>query len=102
MGLLTGDRSRPQDAIQVSGDEDPRPECSRIRCPVVIVHGQDDDVIPDTQAKMLADAIPGARVLLTGLYAHTGSSAFDPRGAVEEARTMMGILGAIAGAAAPP
>lgn len=80
---------------------DPRPVCPRVRCPITIVHGQDDDVIPHTHARMLAEAIPAAKVILTGLYAHTGSSTIDPRLAIQEVSAMLGILDAIIGAAAP-
>ncbi|MEM9194215.1 MAG: hypothetical protein AAGF12_33880 [Myxococcota bacterium] len=43
------------------------------RCPVTVVHGRDDDVIPYEQSEQLADLIPGdPSVHLTGLYAHSG------------------------------
>lgn len=78
---------------------DPRRACSRVTCPVTLVHGQDDDVIPHTQSALLAEAMPGARLLVTGLYSHTGSSTVDPRAAIEEGRTMLGIIDSIADAA---
>ncbi len=56
---------------------DPRPLLERIRCPVTLVHGMDDDVIPYVQSQRLAAALPAAarpRVLLTGLYGHTAKS----------------------------
>jgi pimeloyl-ACP methyl ester carboxylesterase len=84
---------------------DPRPACARIRCPVTIVHGRDDDVIPHTHARMLAEAIPDhvpTRVLLTGLYAHTGHGAPSPRELADEARTLGRILAAIVDGATAP
>lgn len=88
---------------------DPLPACARVRCPVTIVHGRDDDVIPFTHAERLAAALPPevpTRVLLTGLYAHTHHGAPRPGELLEEARTLAGILGAVVDAAsaevAPP
>ena len=78
---------------------DPLPYCKDVCCPVTIVHGRDDDVIPHTQAELLHAALPGSRALLTGLYAHTGSSAVAPRAAIEEGKAMIGILSAITDAA---
>ncbi len=51
---------------------DPRPSLAAVTCPVDILHGVDDDVIPHTQAAELSRLLPRARVHLTGLYAHTG------------------------------
>lgn len=81
---------------------DPRSICSCIRAPVTIVHGKDDDVIPYTQAELLARAMPPhvrTRVLLTGLYAHTGHGVLDLRSLAAEARTLVAILEAIVDAA---
>lgn len=81
---------------------DPRPACASIRAPVTIVHGRDDDVIPHTHAQLLADAMPPGvpvRLLLTGLYAHTGHGALDPRALAAEGRALVGILDAMIGAA---
>ena len=72
---------------------DPRPHLSAIRCPVTIVHGRDDDVIPHTQAELLAAALPHARVLLTGLFGHSGHAGGS---VLRELRTMVAILRAIA------
>ncbi len=75
---------------------DPTPVCPDVTCPVTIVHGRDDDVIPYTQAERMHAAMPGSRLLLTGLYAHTGASLPSPRAAVDELRAMMGIVEAMA------
>lgn len=79
---------------------DPRPHLASIKCPVYLVHGADDDVIPYQQSKALADAMPPGlpvRRYLTGLYGHTGHA--ERRGkigdALREGRSMVGILRAI-------
>lgn len=74
---------------------DPLDACGSIRCPVTIVHGRDDDVIPHTHAHMLAEAMPASvptRVLITGLYAHTGHGAPSPSELRDEAKTLGAIL----------
>lgn len=78
---------------------DPRPHLGRIRCPVHLVHGIDDDVIPYVESQKLGAALAAhapANVHLTGLYGHT-SRAGDRagRGAValgRELHTMTRIL----------
>lgn len=55
---------------------DPAPYLERIRCPVDLFHGVDDDVIPYQQALDLREALPPAtqpRLYLTGLYGHTAA-----------------------------
>ncbi len=82
---------------------DPRPHLSTLRCPVYVVHGRDDDVIPYTQAEKIRAALPAhihSRVLLTGLYAHTGGTGLlsflrKARLVPTELRSMIGILQAI-------
>lgn len=59
---------------------DPRPSLARLRAPIAIVHGRDDDVIPWFEAEKLRRALPPdhpARILVTGLYGHTGAGAHD-------------------------
>lgn len=98
-GVLEGGPARIVSALERGRHElvhlDPRPLCRAVRAPVTIVHGRDDDVIPHTHAEMLAEHFPHARVLLTGLYAHTGLSGFDPRALVAEVSALGGILSAI-------
>jgi pimeloyl-ACP methyl ester carboxylesterase len=82
---------------------DPRPHFAAIHCPVFVVHGRDDDVIPFTQAEKIGAALPpaaGARVYLTGMYAHTGGTGLvsflqKAKAVPEELRSMVGILAAI-------
>lgn len=86
---------------------DPRPHLGSLVCPVRVIHGRDDDVIPYTQAQKIFDALPrgtDAELWLTGLYAHTGSSGFrehlqDLPLLYGELRSMLGILQAIRGVA---
>lgn len=86
---------------------DPRSHLSTLRCPVRVIHGRDDDVIPYTQAQKIIDALPpsvDAQLWLTGLYAHTGSAGLrhliqDLPVLYGEMRSMLGILLAIRGVA---
>lgn len=78
---------------------DPRPHLSRVRAPIAIVHGRDDDVIPWFEAEKLRAAIPAghnARVLITGLYGHTGAASVSPRALLQELATMASVVRALA------
>lgn len=82
---------------------DPRPHLARVRPPVVIVHGRDDDVIPWLEAHKIADALPTAHprdVVLTGLWGHTGARLPSPRALADEARALGRVLRHLATAAA--
>ncbi|MBX3271668.1 MAG: hypothetical protein KF729_15485 [Sandaracinaceae bacterium] len=74
---------------------DPAPVIGDVRCPVSVVHGRDDDVIPYTQAERLHELFEGSQLLLTGLYAHTGAALPSPRAALDEGRAMIGIVEAM-------
>jgi len=82
---------------------DPRPHLHGLRCPVHIVHGRDDDVIPFTQADVLAQAMPktiAVKTHLTGLYHHTSSTGLGALvkqipALAGEGRALVGILRAI-------
>lgn len=74
---------------------DPTEACARVRCPTTVVHGRDDDVIPFSQSERLHALIPDSRLILTGLYAHTGHGGLGPRAMVDELGAMVGILDAI-------
>lgn len=102
-----GTTTRAERALERSGAAfdwiDPRPHLSAIRCPVTLVHGRDDDVIPYEESLDLERALaPHTRVrtLLTGLYGHTkneaGALSEGPLVLWRELSTMVGILDAIA------
>ena len=107
-GSLGGGIARCEAALRAAGDAfdwlDPRPLLGGVRCPVYLVHGRDDDVIPYTEAAKLQRAMPeSARVttLLTGMYAHTGKTGLAQLASLGpalagELRAMTGILAAIA------
>lgn len=74
---------------------DPRPHLARVRAPIAIVHGRDDDVIPWFEAEKLRRALPPehpARFLVTGLYGHTGAGAVDVRALGRELATMLDVV----------
>jgi pimeloyl-ACP methyl ester carboxylesterase len=81
---------------------DVRPHLATVRCPVWLVHGLTDDVIPWPQAEALARALPASaspRVLLTGLYGHTQiEGARGPVAAAREVATMARIVAAMVAA----
>jgi fermentation-respiration switch protein FrsA (DUF1100 family) len=80
---------------------DATPFLSRVRAPLVIAHGRDDDVIPYPEAFKLARALPDGHphaVLLTGLYGHTGSILPPPSAVMREARSMLALTRALVAA----
>lgn len=77
----------------------PRPALAELTCPLVVCHGRDDDVIPWNEAEKLYSAaavrVP-ARLLLTGLYGHTGAGRPSPAALGREARTLLEIARVLA------
>lgn len=74
---------------------DPRPHLAGVKAPVLLVHGRDDDVIPFEETEKLARALPPAhprRVVLTGLYGHTGSALPRPSAAARELAAMATLV----------
>lgn len=74
---------------------DPRPHLAKLRAPIAIVHGRDDDVIPWFEAEKLRAALPQGhphRMLVTGLYGHTGAGKFDLRVLGRELATMIAVV----------
>ena len=78
-GLREGGAEHLDAGLRACGDAfafaNPRDALSRVKTPVVIVHGKDDDVIPWSEAEKLRDALPAGhphRLLITGMYGHTG------------------------------
>jgi pimeloyl-ACP methyl ester carboxylesterase len=101
-GLLPGARDAIDRALRRRGYVDfldVRPHVGAVRCPVWLVHGVGDDVIPYTQAAALASAFPATSrppVLLTGLYGHTQiEGARGPAAAVKEVAAMAQIVAAM-------
>lgn len=86
IGTAPGALERCTTALSRSGERhaflDPRPHLGGIRCPVHLIHGVDDDVIPYPQSQEIAAALPAhvdARVYLTGLYGHTAKAGVGAR-----------------------
>ena len=78
---------------------DPRPALARVHCPVLIVHGRDDDVIPWTEAdKLRACVTSRCRVHFTGLYGHSEAASPTLGAALRELRTLLAIVAALADA----
>ena len=72
---------------------------AEITRPVVVCHGRDDDVIPWNEAEKLYAALARrvpSRLLLTGLYGHTGAGPPSPRAFVSEAKTLLEIASVLA------
>ena len=91
-GVLPGSRELFESAL---GDKpvdflDPLPFARQVRCPAIVAHGREDDVIPFEQASILADALPQSELHLTGLYSHSGHSGIGMIPA--ELSSMIGIL----------
>lgn len=78
---------------------DPTPLLANIACPVHVLHGRADDVIPPTQVDAIVSALPvdtPRKVYLTGLYAHTTGEGGVPFGArAREAWTLLRMIGAL-------
>lgn len=52
--------------MQIARDEDFEDTCARVRCPTLVIHGDDDLVRPHTQGEALAVATNGRLVTLSG------------------------------------
>lgn len=77
---------------------DPREYLQSIHCPVHLVHGVDDDVIPFTQSERLHRLLQphtDSTLYLTGLYGHTAKANVSG-GVVNEILTLGRLLKAIA------
>lgn len=107
-GLVPGALPIVTEALARAGDAfaftDPRPQLAALppSLPVAIVHGRGDDVIPWFEAEKLRAALPPGhphRLLVTGLYAHTGAASPPAFALVREAVTMVQALTTMVGAA---
>lgn len=77
-GLESNTRALVDAAIDRAGDSfswlNPKPFLGQVQCPVDLIHGADDDVIPYEHAHALARGLPPhflRGVHITGLYGHT-------------------------------
>jgi pimeloyl-ACP methyl ester carboxylesterase len=107
-GLLPGGAELFDEALELAGSQfawaDPRSAIERMRCPVTIAHGRDDDVIPWQQAERLRDlctTVVPTRLFLTGMYGHTGSQRPTLGAAMGELRTLLGIAKALGSSGTP-
>jgi pimeloyl-ACP methyl ester carboxylesterase len=55
-----------QDALELCGLESFRDVCARVRCPVLVLHGDEDAIRPHAQGAALAEATGGRLVTLEG------------------------------------
>jgi len=79
---------------------DPRPHLAGIRCPVTIVHGIADDVIPFEQAGALERALPphvACTQLATGMFSHSSATGLRAVALARELRTFERICRALGG-----
>ena len=98
-GLRPGGLPIVEEALAAAGDAfdftDPRPHLRDLRAPVALVHGRDDDVVPWFEAEKLRDALPEGhphRLLVTGLYGHTGAASPTLGSLVHEAKTLLDVV----------
>jgi pimeloyl-ACP methyl ester carboxylesterase len=87
--FLVSARARPgveelaKAALERAGEHfawvDPAPHVATIDCPVTVVHGREDDVIPFEESQAIERALAGKNVelILTGLYGHTTGGGFS-------------------------
>ncbi|HEY8877687.1 MAG TPA: alpha/beta fold hydrolase [Roseateles sp.] len=73
--------------VAVAADDRRAERLSRISVPTLVIHGQDDALIPVAAAHDLAKRIPGARLELIPGWGHDLPEALWPRLAAEVART---------------
>lgn len=75
------------------------PHLQRVRCPVRLIHGADDDVVPHTELDALVDATPAQWLRAahkTGLYGHSAAGGLPPaRVLAQELAALWGSLDAI-------
>jgi pimeloyl-[acyl-carrier protein] methyl ester esterase len=51
-------------------EADLRPDVEKISCPVTLLHGENDPLIPPEASRWLADRLPSARLVLLPGRAH--------------------------------
>ncbi|MSP24727.1 MAG: alpha/beta hydrolase [Myxococcales bacterium] len=105
-GLAPGGPALLEVALARAGDHfafiDPRPHLPRVRAPVLVAHGRDDDVIPYPQScalfALLGKTHP-KKLALTGLFGHTGAMLPAPSAALAELDLARELLYALVDAA---
>ncbi len=102
-GALPGAGDLVEAALQRAGDAFayacPKAALAQVRCPVVICHGKDDDVIPWCEAEKLVALLPPttpSRLYLTGLYGHTGAGRPRASDAAREGVTLLRLAHTLA------
>ena len=101
-GVVPGAWELCEQALGACSYLDPRPHLAGIACPVTIVHGVADDVIPFAQADALDRALPPhvARTrLATGMFAHSRATGPRALALARELRTFDRICRALGAAA---
>jgi pimeloyl-ACP methyl ester carboxylesterase len=108
-GLRQGGAELLEEGLRRAGEAfqfaDPRPHLSRVRAPVFIVHGRDDDVIPWLEADKIRRALPEGHpheLHITGFYGHTGAVVPRPMEVVREAATLLSVARLLVAAPAGP
>jgi pimeloyl-ACP methyl ester carboxylesterase len=98
-GLRPGAPELVDTTLRAAGDAydffDPRPHLGRVRAPVFVLHGRDDDVIPWFEAEKIRAALPPGhphRVLITGMAAHTGVAMPRPAELARELYTLLATV----------
>lgn len=84
---------------------DPRPALARMRVPVFVLHGRDDDVIPWTEAHAIRSHLPAQHphaLLFSGMHGHTGTQLPRPRDVAREIGVSISLARVFAGAAVEP
>jgi len=54
-----------------------------VRCPVLVIHSRDDEIIPYSHGQAIFDAVPGSRTLLTLYGSHNDAFIQDERSYME-------------------
>lgn len=94
---LQRETTSPEIAVRLEhefGDIDVRQELERVRCPTLVLHARNDEVVPFEAGRALAARIPGARFVPLDSPNHVlldGEPAWDRF--VAEVRSFLGVSG---------
>ncbi len=64
MFFALGPEAHIRQQAAIMGRKDSRPDLSAIRCPVLVLAGDGDELTPPAVAQEIADAIPGAKLVI--------------------------------------